>query len=596
MLNIPESIKTLFKTDGVRKNFRAHFPNGEYSDITNSDVVAESLRFSESLCSQKPFKFGCAEASVLEFETVGRGNMYGMTIEAGIEIDTSSLSAADISTIQAGTWDGTLVLAADSDIGYGFFRVPLGVFRVESCPRNHGAMTHRQVTAYSAQITTRPVENAKLQQAYKTPDYTPDIRYLVNSLMGDTPADSVTLVDTIEWSDMEPGEYSGTMFMISYPSEYTYVVRLQSSAPFTGKRFLFDGGVATDTGRSTPDNALFSVFMPEGATLNFDYFFDWVIDAMAQEGKTLTYDDVLEHIRLLHVPIISFNGGFAHYKGSGSSIVKSEGAYVIKGDTLNFYPYVADGIRGSIVFPAEFTLELEKLGRGIISTHTFDLYENASGKPYIEKYEFTNARPTVKASFPATAIYSDGQTSFTKAYDAAKIVSGMIETRGEFFRVDRATNSPEIVELDDSSPISIFAGEYADMWWDEYNIAPIGEVIINSLDEKDKENTAVVEIGAGSSVYDMTDNELLKSIYGESLQAAASIIETDFAPRAGGVMFTPVELTMKGYPWIEAGDALEITAEDGTIVKTFALRVEYSGIQNFTAHIVSENGEIIEEY
>ena len=67
MLNIPESIKTLFKTDGVRKNFRAHFPTGEYSDITNSDVVSESLRFSESLCSQMPFKFGCAEASVLEF-------------------------------------------------------------------------------------------------------------------------------------------------------------------------------------------------------------------------------------------------------------------------------------------------------------------------------------------------------------------------------------------------------------------------------------------------------------------------------------------------------------------------------------------------
>ena len=89
MLNIPESVKTLFKRDGVRKNFRVHFPNGELSDITNENVVQESVKFTESLCSQDVLKFGLTEASVIEFETVGIGNMYGMTIECGIEIDLS---------------------------------------------------------------------------------------------------------------------------------------------------------------------------------------------------------------------------------------------------------------------------------------------------------------------------------------------------------------------------------------------------------------------------------------------------------------------------------------------------------------------------
>ena len=164
MLTIPSQIKTLYQTDGVQKNFRVHFPNGEYSDITNSDVVSESVHFTESLCSQSVFKFGLAEASVLEFETVGIGNMYGMTIEASIEIDTSSLSAAQISAIQADEGDGTLVLVSASDIGYGFYRIPLGVFRVDSCPRNHGAMAHRKVTAYGicASLKTSKFENYKL--------------------------------------------------------------------------------------------------------------------------------------------------------------------------------------------------------------------------------------------------------------------------------------------------------------------------------------------------------------------------------------------------------------------------------------------------
>ena len=152
MLNIPSSVKTLFQTDGIHKNFRVHFPNGEFGDITNDNVVQESVKFTESLCSQSTFKFGLAEASVLEFETVGIGNMYGMMIEASIEIDCSSLSAADKAAIAAGTWDGTW-----SDDVFG---IPLGTFRVNSCPRDHQSMAHRQVTAYT--ISTFKAERIPL--------------------------------------------------------------------------------------------------------------------------------------------------------------------------------------------------------------------------------------------------------------------------------------------------------------------------------------------------------------------------------------------------------------------------------------------------
>ena len=153
MLNIPNSVKNLFKTDGVYKNFRVHFPNGEMADITNENVVQESVKFTESLCSQSTFKFGLAEASVLEFETVGIGNMYGMTIEASVEIDCSSLSAGDKATIAAGTWDGTW------DAVNEVFAVPYGTFRVQSCPRDHQSMAHRKVTAYTINLNADGLTN-----------------------------------------------------------------------------------------------------------------------------------------------------------------------------------------------------------------------------------------------------------------------------------------------------------------------------------------------------------------------------------------------------------------------------------------------------
>ena len=109
MLNIPDSIKALYLADTdpyIRRNFRVHFPNGELPDINNDQIVSESMQLTESIMSQNTFKFGLAEAPQISFETVGVGNMMGLTIECSHEIETSSLTAAQISDIQADTWDG----------------------------------------------------------------------------------------------------------------------------------------------------------------------------------------------------------------------------------------------------------------------------------------------------------------------------------------------------------------------------------------------------------------------------------------------------------------------------------------------------------
>ena len=137
MLNVPEAIKTLLKNESVPKNFRIHFPNGEFSDITNENLVAESVRFSESICSQGSFRFGLAEASVIEFETIGIGNMIGCTIEVSCEIDYNNEP----------------------------YSIPYGTFVVNKCPRNHENMTLRRVTAYTENLKEEqyqlPIETSK---------------------------------------------------------------------------------------------------------------------------------------------------------------------------------------------------------------------------------------------------------------------------------------------------------------------------------------------------------------------------------------------------------------------------------------------------
>ena len=106
MITLTSAQQAIVKSDSSVKTFKVHFPNGELPDLTNSDIVFESVSFQESVCSEQTFRFGCAEASVIEFETVGVQNIVGMTIECSM----------------------TFTLGDDA------VTVPYGVFIVDSCP------------------------------------------------------------------------------------------------------------------------------------------------------------------------------------------------------------------------------------------------------------------------------------------------------------------------------------------------------------------------------------------------------------------------------------------------------------------------------
>ena len=92
MLKIPQIIKDQFKTDGVLKNVRIVFPNGEREDICNDRLIKESLKFDESISSREEIRFGLCESSTLSFECVDVGNIKGMEIAAYIEIDATGIT------------------------------------------------------------------------------------------------------------------------------------------------------------------------------------------------------------------------------------------------------------------------------------------------------------------------------------------------------------------------------------------------------------------------------------------------------------------------------------------------------------------------
>ena len=91
MINIDYNLRERFKDDSVHKVFRISFPNGEYPDLVNDQIVSETVSFTESLCSQNQLKLGLCEANQLTFECADIGNINGAIIEAFIEIEPENM-------------------------------------------------------------------------------------------------------------------------------------------------------------------------------------------------------------------------------------------------------------------------------------------------------------------------------------------------------------------------------------------------------------------------------------------------------------------------------------------------------------------------
>jgi hypothetical protein len=144
--------------------------------------------------------------------------------------------------------------------------------------------------------------------------------------------------------------------------------------------------------------------------------------------------------------------------------------------------------------------------------------------------------------------------------------------------------------------------EYSTLWWDEYDIAPIGSVTLTYMDiDLNEEQTITYEFGDGISEYDMTDNYLLKNLAvskndltNQTVEEfVTGLLDTYFIPNITDIAFTPVQLSSLGLPYLEAGDYLEIDDGNGGTVGTYIMSRTLSGVQFLEDDIESKGGEII---
>lgn len=579
MLTIPAAIQALYKTDGVRKNFRAHFPSGELADITNDDVVRESVRFTESICSQNVLRFGLTEASLIEFETVGVPNMMGMVIECGIEIDTSSLTAAQISAIQSDPGDGTLVLVSDSDTGFGYYRIPYGVFRVYACPRNQQAMTHRRVQAYStagAGLELSALEQAKLAAPGPQATFPVNVRKLAFSLMAS--ADSTGILSANHFTRTlfaDSSAFFGSSVSITFDAVIGGVTRSLDVDINTGMGSL---AASVMDVLSVPQDKIFEID-PGGFTTVLPQVLEW-LDDNGIDYAAMGYESMLALV-LDKMPQVCAAVEWSNINPIGVAMMPEP---VTASSVI--YPPRGGGLAARITVPT--FVRIRNAGLSLLGTFSptdatpASLYTWEDGAAEAQMLSIVST-----GGGKATKKYY----TFTDAYALDEFLNAYLEIHGQFAKVSRGGGF-EIFALDDSSPAAIGAADSIECWWDEYNVDPVGSVLCTY----GADQTVRISFDAASrSVYEMPDNYILTHMANADEAIIAAMLRASLLPALRKVGFTPADLQIRALPWIEAGDALQITAEDGTVVDTYALQHVVSGIQDLRADILSQGGEIIGE-
>lgn len=588
MLNVPEAIKTLLKNESVPKNFRIHFPNGEFSDITNENLVAESVKFSESICSQGSFRFGLAEASVIEFETIGIGNMIGCTIEVSCEITYNNEP----------------------------YSIPYGTFVVNKCPRNHENMTLRKVVAYTENLENNfdivgQYKNASLVEYF---DVIRELDFLKPSQMSEgtlysrsgniwlynSNLSKVAIFDAVLYTRFairidinSPIVINAQYEKCSYDDMAKEFIKAVSSCNLPSG-FMYD-----ELG-----SAAYRVFSDskQGLVLGSYLCPHYIVEFRNETRTAYSYPIPIEPN--VNIPINIENVKPVY----GSVDLNTTSATVIicipyRYENKNYIPsgsttpiQVGASVETIATYQTQYYPVNQSYWPVSLSADEHYFYRSNYDGIKVHYKQYAVDSSALKLNIKSTGSVVPDATYFKTCYTYYNALpyrdalNGMLEINAQFMKPDREGNF-EAINLLNTPQEYLVPNDYISLWWDEYNIEPIGTVRYSYKASSGAIQTADYNFGTGRSLYDMSDNYALQNLIGASEEVINVLLDTYFIPHLSNIVFTPIDFYMRGLPYLEAGDLIDIESEDGVHVQSYIMTMDIDGIHNLTADITSVDGD-----
>lgn len=578
MISVPTRIMELYHQDTCKKNIRIHFPNGERQDICNDLIVKDSVKFTESLCSQDQMTFGLCEASQFECETVGVGNVNNAKIEVFCEIYCeSSVSGAE--------WR--------SDLEAYVYSIPYGTFYINSSQRQ-ADMIHRKIVALNYVFSrkwglSRSEEWKNTVKFTSEKTYAPSIAYFISANGLPISDDEFTVT---QLADVAHG-------VVRHPSSGMGIITLQDGTKYwcvektTRYMWHFENSSSIGPIHEYSDLLKFNV-----ATYNAKALKDcegWL--------KNATFSNALS-ASVKNEPYYSldytYNGfGLVFFQNS-----KEDYPLYINPQFNSSFWSASNGTL-MVYIPTKVEFELyDYQTQEYIETKSWTL----ASDPTCEKMVYNDSlMKSLRITFPIEKVAaSDYRINFGDV-DVQELANAFFELSGKMAYADRSgkirlTSLKRQFGLLPSSSLYpgaslypngttggfLLPNDYQTCWYNDGYSKPYGAIKCKYKDSNEVENIFTYFLSGYDeetdtdlyAVYDLSNNSIISSHTWTANQIQS--LCANIALNIDGVSYIPVEFRGRGLPYVEAGDTFEILTKSNDSITTIVLNRTISGEQTLT--------------
>lgn len=588
MIKIPDEIKRLYLEHGVKKNIRISFPNGDHEDICNDKIVLNSVKFTESICSQNTLRLGMAEASVFRCEVVDIDNIKGKQILVYNEIFCSSMVVGSV---------------YKSDLNSYVYQIPYGYFHISSATKQ-ADMRHRQIEAYGlmAYQDWKIISNYEKAKSgvngliipTNTPYRYNIIKLVLSNMKG---APSLGYTYTLLTKQFDRDYRTNPIFMstgATYSDGTYYVIEV---IPYYYSQINVND---QNQNAAHQTDLIYIKRNPMPDFTNTDTIPGLLRSYNSQYNFSISQEDMYKIKEMLE-------GGFFYVSGfhalAEASPLNSNIDYIYP--NISFYgsssdPYVYTPQIAVTEF-AEIRITRHNPTESSRVIKTNQMYCRG-----VEDFYRVDGIPEITGTVQRTAFsdYNGIHYAITdSSYLTKEVIDSTIEICGGIGNFKR-DGTFELVNIQTMSGLypnnELYPNEtlypygtkgyttpasYQSAWYDDALSKPYGRVIATYKNLNNDEVFAQHIISSDYASdnyqdYDISSNEIIRS-YQFNPTVIASILTT-IANSIQGVQYMPSEVTAVGQPWLEAGDTIGIETISGEVLKTIILSRELSGEQILT--------------
>lgn len=647
MLDTPIEVKKAYKAGTHRKNYRFVVLNDDGTEdftIDNDTLVAESVHIDERMATGSELKFGLCEGSSLEFQYFDHPNINGRTVQAFIDIyyddvhthstpmgyftvkecprqfSTGIFKATAYNKLQSEYLDQKANLILEENVIDD--SIPITLYSIRDTLLKQFAIdpyeyVTKQSSHFNEQTRTYVTESVKLSALN---DNGPISYYeMVDKArqQGITLTTDTTLRITIQsttalWSFDRIGTHYYRFIENGYDFgrlEELFVTYIEN---------LFDACSLTKTGaqiineiKSNGESIysavgwqrLFGIFILFNSTTTKsynDYAYKYQNDGTYRVTGSLS--DFLKQL------LVSSDFDPAH-----ETILYSVPKYI---SVLAPDPQLSGHYIEIDSFEIVGTGNIEYIGQnGQTKTYNKFTYEDGKSIPSVSDDTFSEWFGFYKVNGLSPADLIEFTPSDMPEFTLRDITSASYETLCQYGQLDRETDLFSGVELNGGGlypaetlypanslypnsntggqGIHPYPSEYSQLWTDTMGEQSFRYLIITykTLDENNNEVDAVLQrtVNAdGTTDYNMSDNWLFRNL----VWTAADV--GDYADamvlKMQNIRWFPFEMWAAGLPYVETGDAIEITDREGKTHNSYILQRQLQGIQNLQDTYV--NGEL----